>query len=120
MLSFWHTISACTKGRSHKPKKHSQDAPSRSGCTNPSAEIVVVEKQHIHSEEPQGAPGIDPMSAEVTTAMDERIAVFGCKRTKLAEAGLRDSSVKSSAPPKVMHIFYDPHTAVTDVPPPRR
>jgi hypothetical protein len=120
MLSFWHTISACTKGRSHKPKKHSQDAPSRSGCTNPSAEIVDVEKQHIHSEEPQGAPGIDPMSAEVATAMDERIAVFGCKRTKLAEAGLRDSSVKSSAPPKVVHIFDDPHTAVTDVPPPRR
>jgi len=60
------------------------------------------------------------MSSEVAAAMDERTAVFGCKRTKLAEAGLRDSSVKSSAPPKVVHIFYDPRTAVTDVPPPRR
>jgi len=118
--SFGHTITTCTKGTSHKRKKPSQDASSRSGCTSPSIETIAVEKQHIHSEEPQGAPRIDLMSAEVVAVMDERTVVSGCKRTKLAEAGLRDSGAKSSAPTKVVHISDDPHIAVIDVPPPRR
>jgi len=39
-----HTISTCTKTSNHKCKKHSQTAPSLSGCSSPSAKTTSVEK----------------------------------------------------------------------------
>jgi hypothetical protein len=102
-----HTISTCTKSSSHKCTNHSQAVPSHSGCFSPSTEIVVVEKQS-YSEEPQGEPGIDPMSVEAAAAVEGRTAVTGRKQAKLAATRLKPTGANPSASPKVVQVSDDP------------
>nr|TKS02796.1 hypothetical protein D5086_0000159560 [Populus alba] len=62
-----HNTSSCANNSSHKCKKHAQTTPTPSGCSNPSTDTEVVEKQPLW-DEPQGETEFDPMSTEAAWA----------------------------------------------------
>jgi len=116
--SLGHTISTCTKNSNHKHKKHSKTVPPPSECSSPSAESAAVEKQSS-KEEPQGKPGIDPMSTEVAVVVEEKTVGSGHKRPKLVSSRFNPPGAKPSAPPKVVQVS-EGHNDVTAEPPPRK
>lgn len=53
-------------------------------CLGPSAEIAIMDHQHLQdSGMPQGEPGMDPMSAEVGTVVDNWVEIKGKKGLSL-------------------------------------
>jgi len=111
-------ISSCPNNSNHKCKKHSQTAPTPSGCSSPSAETAVVEKQS-NRVEPQGEPGIDPMSAEVAVDVVEKAVDSGRKRAKLVASQSSPPEPLLSASPKIVQVS-EGQTADTVEPPPQR
>jgi hypothetical protein len=112
-----HFASACTNASSHKCKKHPATASTPSGCSNPLADTEAVEIQSIR-EEPQGAPMIDPMSAEVAVVVEKRAGCSNCKRAKLAsQPGSTDASSRS---PQVVHVSAARSDAAAALPPRRQ
>lgn len=111
-------ISSCPNNSNHKRKKHSQTAPTPSGCSSPSAKIAAIEK-HSNRVEPQGQPGIDPMSAEVAVDVVEKVVDSGRKRAKLVTSQSSPPEPLLSASPKIVQVS-EGQTADTVEPPPRR
>jgi len=84
-----------------------QASPTSSGL-GPSVETAVVEHQHLQdSGMPQDASCMDPMSAEVSVAVDSWVEIQGRKKAKLAVGlvvtSLHSPGVLGGTSPDIVH-----------------